>query len=74
MAKFALIRSKSATVKAFNTRYTASKLLKQFKCKNVVELDKMKELEKKDIFQELLWLSSRMRREVRLASKDVLIP
>ena len=53
MAKFALIRSKSATVKAFNTRYTASKLLKQFKCKNLVELDKMKELEKKDNFSNI---------------------
>ena len=38
MTKFAFIRNDTLTKRSFNTRYTAARLQKQFKCKSVVEV------------------------------------
>ena len=53
MTKFAFIRNKTLTPRAFNTRYSVTKLLKQFKCKKLVELSYAKDLSKEDNFTDI---------------------
>ena len=74
MAKFALIRSKSLSVKDFDARYTAVKLKKQFKCKKVTEINDRKELTKTANFSDVgVYELQRLARELFHAD-DSLIP
>jgi len=74
MAKFALIRSKSLSVKDFDARYTAVKLKKQFKCKKVTEINDRKELTKAANFSDVgVYELQRLAREL-FRAEDELIP
>lgn len=56
MAKFALIRAQIISekdVKDFSKYYTTSRLLKQFKCKTIIELKNHKEFEEDENFSKI---------------------
>ena len=74
MTKFALIRSKTLSIKDFDARYTAAKLKKQFKCKKVTEINDRKELTKAANFSDVgVYELQRLAREL-FRAEDELIP
>ena len=74
MTKFALIRSKTLSIKDFDARYTAAKLKKQFKCKKVTEIGDRKELTKASNFSDVsVYDLRRLAREL-FRAEDELIP
>ena len=74
MTNFALIRSKTLSIKDFDARYTAAKLKKQFKCKKVTEIGDRKELTKAANFSDVgVYELQRLARELFHAD-DSLIP
>ena len=74
MAKFALIRSKSLSVKEFDARYTAAKLKKQVKCKKVTEINDKKELTKAANFSDVSVYDLRRLAHELFRADDELIP
>ena len=74
MAKFALIRSKSLSIKEFNARYTTAKLLKQFKCEKVIEIKDDKDLTKAANFSDVSGYDLRRLARELFRAEDELIP